>query len=94
MGRVGECPMHVFSMVHLRTIMREAAGEVEVGDADVALTSYLDLGYDSLAMLEISAKIKQGFGVAVSDAAVAVTATPAMTVAAVNEVLAAVEVPA
>ena len=83
----------VFTMAQLRTIMRDAAGEVSVRDSDVPKTSYLDLGYDSLACLEISARIKQGLGIQVPDVAVTPAATPAMTVAAVNELLESVEVP-
>lgn len=80
--------MRVFSMEELHTIMREAAGEVDVGDFDLAETSYVDLGYDSLALLEVSARIKQVLGIEVPDGAVAVTATPSVTVAAVNQLLA------
>jgi act minimal PKS acyl carrier protein len=80
--------MSVFTLDDFRAVMREAAGELEVGSADVAGTSYVDLGYDSLALLEIAARIKQILSIQVPDDAVAPTATPAETVAAVNLLLA------
>jgi len=79
----------VFTMDDLRTIMRESAGECEVRSPgiDIAQTSYEDLGYDSLALLEVTARIKQNLGVQPPDEAIAKTSTPAETVAAVNELL-------
>jgi minimal PKS acyl carrier protein len=83
--------MSVFTLDDLRVIMRQSAGELEVDGpgVDIAQTSYVDLGYDSLALLEITAKIKQSLSVQVPDDAVASTATPAATVAAVNQLLVA-----
>jgi minimal PKS acyl carrier protein len=81
--------MSDFTLAELRTIMRQAAGEIDVAGSadDVADVRYADLGYDSLALLEITAKIKQSLGVEVPDEYVAGCATPAATVAAVNEIL-------
>jgi acyl carrier protein len=81
--------MSVFTLDDLRAVMREAAGELELDGpgVDIAQTSYLDLGYDSLALLEISARIKQILSIQVPDEAVAGTATPAVTVTAVNALL-------
>jgi minimal PKS acyl carrier protein len=87
MRKVGECQVRVFTMAEFRTIMSEAAGEVAPGD--VADTTYRSLGYDSLAVLEISARIKQSLGVTVADEAVTITATPAETLAAINHLLSA-----
>lgn len=78
--------MSMFTMADLRVILRQAAGEVELAD-DVEHTAYVDLGLDSLALLEITAKIKQSRGVEVPDAYVSATSTPAETVAAVNALL-------
>jgi act minimal PKS acyl carrier protein len=86
--------MERFTIAELTVIMKQAAGEVEVGDRDVADVTYLDLGYDSLALLEISARIKQTLGVQVPDAALTTSATPADTVAAVNQLIAPAEVTA
>ena len=81
--------MSDFTLAELRIIMRQAAGEIDVAGSadDVADVRYADLGYDSLALLEITAKIKQSLGVEVPDEYVAGCATPAATVAAVNEIL-------
>jgi len=81
--------MSVFTLDDLRVIMRQSAGELEVDGPgiDIAQLSYVELGYDSLALLEISARIKQNLSVQVPDDTVATTATPAATVAAVNELL-------
>jgi minimal PKS acyl carrier protein len=84
--------MSVFTLDELRTIMRQSAGAWEGAehDADVADTCYSDLGYDSLALLEIAGKIEQTQGVQVPEDLVVCTATPAATVAAVNQLLAPV----
>lgn len=81
--------MNAFTLDDLRTIMRESAGELEIDalTVDVANTCYVDLGYDSLALLEVTARIKQTLNVAVPDAALVCSATPAATVTAVNLVL-------
>jgi minimal PKS acyl carrier protein len=78
--------MNPFTLNDLRVIMRESAGELEVDarDADLAETSYSDLGYDSLALLDVTARIRQALDVHLPEEAVACTATPAATVAAVN----------
>ena len=83
--------MRVFTLAELRTIMRDAAGEVEVGGGDVAQRSYGELGYDSLALLEVSARIKQALGIEAPDSALETSSTPAETVEAVNALLAPLE---
>lgn len=80
--------MENLTVAQLAVIMKQAAGEVEVGDRDIADVTYLDLGYDSLALLEISARLKQRFGVQVPDTVITTAATPADTVAAVNGLIA------
>lgn len=53
----------------LRQLMRECAGEDESVDldADISDSSFEDLGYDSLAVLEITARIEQEHGVRVPE---------------------------
>jgi act minimal PKS acyl carrier protein len=68
-------------------IMHQSGGELGVDTVDLAVVSYEDLGYDSLARLEVTARIKQLVEVQVPDEAVAATSTPASTVAAVNSLL-------
>ena len=56
-------------LAELRRILRTVAG-TEQGvdlDADILDTSFSDLGYDSLALLEAAARILQEFGVRLDD---------------------------
>lgn len=64
----------------LRRILAECAGEDETGDlhGDILDTTFDELGYDSLALMETAAKIRQEFGVDVDDDHIAVMATPRM----------------
>jgi minimal PKS acyl carrier protein len=81
--------MNTFTLNDLRTIIRESAGDADVHDpgTEIEHTSYAELGYDSLVLLEIAARIKQGFAVDVPDDTVAAGSTPATTVTAVNLLL-------
>jgi minimal PKS acyl carrier protein len=87
--------VNTFTLDELHTIMGALADEADVGDpgagADLADTCYADLGYDSLARLEIVARIRQSVAVAVPDEAVDAGSTPATTVAAVNVLLGTTE---
>lgn len=62
----------------VRTILRECAGvdEFAPGSGDLMDTSFGDLGYDSLALIEIAARLRQRFGVDVADEIVADDRTP------------------
>lgn len=52
----------------LRTILVEAAGSAEGELSQEAIdTDLYDLGYDSLALLEMAARIKQRFAVEIPD---------------------------
>jgi act minimal PKS acyl carrier protein len=79
--------MASFTIPQLITILKQAAGEVEIGDRDVATSSYLDLGYDSLALLEVSARLRQCYGVDVPESVLTTANTPQDTVAALNGLL-------
>jgi acyl carrier protein len=52
-----------------KRIMRSAAGEIESLDlrTDILDTSFTELGYDSLALLEAAALIRREYGVALID---------------------------
>lgn len=70
--------MSGFTMNDLREIMRETAG-VEEGvdlDGDIAGVDFADLGYDSLAVLEMASQIKRRYGVLIPDDAAAELRTP------------------
>ncbi len=66
--------MSTLTMTDLTKLLRACAGDAE----------HADLGYDSLALLELSGQIKQRYGVALPDDAARVTATPRQFLALVN----------
>lgn len=70
----------------LRRILRESAG-VDPGvdlDADIADTDFLDLGYDSVAVLEVLARVSREYGRPVDDEALAEASTPRQLLDLVN----------
>ncbi|MFI6277211.1 acyl carrier protein [Streptomyces sp. NPDC050988] len=62
----------------LARILRECAGEGESADleGEFAKLPFADLGYDSLAVLETAARLKQDYGVELTDEEVAESGTP------------------
>jgi act minimal PKS acyl carrier protein len=75
----------------LKRILREAAGQDEGIDldGDILDTSFEDLGYDSLALLETGSRIEREHGIELEDTSVTVVETPRALLAVVNEQLAA-----
>lgn len=73
----------------LKKIMRECAGEDDSVslEGDILDTPFLDLGYDSLALLETAALIKRQYGVTVSDEDLHGIDTPRAFLEKVNSVL-------
>ena len=67
-------------------ILRESAGEDEAVDlsGDIADVSFTDLGYDSLALLEVAGRITRDYGVALPDEDVDGAETPRAFVTLVN----------
>lgn len=83
--------MREFTLDALRAVMRSSAG-VEDGvdlDGPIADVPFADLGYDSLAVLEIASQVGRHFGFDVPDDALAEMPTPAAAVAFVNRRLSA-----
>jgi len=78
--------MSTLTMTDLTELLRACAGDAEHADldGDVLDETFADLGYDSLALLELSGQIKQRYGVALPDDAARVTATPRQFLALVN----------
>ena len=79
--------MHSFTLDDLRAILRDATGDDDGLDiaGDIAGSSYRDLGYDSLALMEVSAQIARVRHVSVPDGALHGDSTPGGTVRLVNE---------
>ncbi|MFD8494677.1 acyl carrier protein [Amycolatopsis sp. NPDC059657] len=78
-----------FTLETLTGIMRTAAGVSEDVDlaGDIADVSFEDLGYDSLAVLEIQAHIAKVTGVVVPEDALDQTDTPRRALDFVNDQL-------
>ncbi|MCC3767138.1 acyl carrier protein [Streptomyces sp. UNOC14_S4] len=75
----------------LRRILADCAGEDESTDphGDILDVPFEDLGYDSLALMESAARIKQDYGCDVSDDLLAELRTPRALLDLVNSSLAA-----
>ena len=67
-----------FNLDDLRIMMRTCAGVAESMDlnADIGDTTFVDLGYDSLAVLEMATKLQNQFGVVIPDDVVDPALTP------------------
>jgi len=74
----------------LRAILVEVAGQDESFDAttDIAAMTFDELGYDSLALMELSATIEKRFGVAIDEEELTNLSTPEALVLFVNGMLA------
>jgi acyl carrier protein len=72
----------IFTLENLRTLLRvEDAVELTAANANNELE---DLGYDSLAMLELSSQLMQQFGVRIPDTDLPLLRTPQQAVDYVN----------
>jgi minimal PKS acyl carrier protein len=71
-------------------ILKECAGEGENLDLGDALpdTTFEELGYDSLALIETASRIEQDYGVAIPDDDIPELRTPRALVTLVNETMA------
>ena len=86
--------MSTFSLDDLREIMRQSAG-VEAGvdlDADITDVEFIELGYDSLALLELAIQVKRKYGVSIPDDDVVDMTTPRIAVEYINRQLVGAEV--
>ncbi|GGU77006.1 actinorhodin polyketide synthase acyl carrier protein [Streptomyces litmocidini] len=70
----------------LRTILVACAGEDDGVDlsGDILDTTFEDLGYDSLALMESAARIEREFGIALDDDDVNEALTPRLLLDLVN----------
>lgn len=75
-----------FSIGDLRTIMRSSAGSEEGVDLDgeISAVPFAELGYDSLAVLEMMSEVQRQYGVTIPEELVFELATPQAAVDYVN----------
>jgi len=80
-----------FTLDDLREVMRACAGVDESVDldGDIGDVTFEDLGYDSLAVLEMAAKVQNQLGIVISDDAAEQLLTPHSVIDYVNVQLAA-----
>jgi minimal PKS acyl carrier protein len=82
-----------FSMTELKEIMRAGAGvpdDVDL-DGDIADIEFDELGYDSLALLELISQFSRRYGVSIPDEALTEMPTPARALCYLNDHLARAE---
>ncbi|MFG2041509.1 acyl carrier protein [Dactylosporangium sp. NPDC048998] len=74
----------------LRRILREVAGEDDTTglDAEIADVPFSELGYDSLALLELAGRVERDYRVRLADDTVVEARTPGDFVELVNLALA------
>ncbi|MBN3931825.1 acyl carrier protein [Streptomyces fenghuangensis] len=74
------------TLADLTRMLRESAGEEEGVDldGDVRDTPFIDLGYDSLALLQVIGQIQREYGIAIPDDAVVDAETPGALLDLVN----------
>jgi act minimal PKS acyl carrier protein len=79
--------MSTFNLDDLRVLMRESVG-VEAGvdlDADITDIQFEELGYDSLALLELAIQVKRKYGVVIPDDEVVEMTTPRLAIQFINK---------
>ncbi|MFJ9646097.1 acyl carrier protein [Streptomyces sp. NPDC004244] len=83
--------MRHLELTDLTRLLRECAGEDEGVDmdGDVLDVLFLDLGYDSLALLQTTGRIERDFDITLDEEAVDEAETPRQYLALVNRVLSA-----
>jgi act minimal PKS acyl carrier protein len=83
--------MSRFTVDDVRRILRDCAGEPDSIslDDDISGVSFEEMGYDSLAVLELAARIQQEFLVAIPDETMTELPTPDAVIDYVNPRIAA-----
>ncbi|MFD9904173.1 acyl carrier protein [Streptomyces sp. NPDC059063] len=81
--------MATFTQADLVGYIRRAAGEDEGLDldGDIGETAFADLGYDSVAMVEVTLLVERELGISLPEEKTSKDATPKEFVALVNELL-------
>jgi minimal PKS acyl carrier protein len=78
--------MAQFTLDDLREIMRASVG-VEEGvdlDGDIGDTEFAEMGYDSLAVLELASQVQRRYGVPIPDEAALEMTTPRKAIEFIN----------
>ena len=75
-----------FTINVLKRILREASGQNDGADVDVATmdTYFVQLGYDSLALLETGRRIERELGIQLDSSTLLDSTTPRALIDAVN----------
>ncbi|MBB1244132.1 acyl carrier protein [Streptomyces durbertensis] len=75
------------TLADLTRMLRESAGEEEGVDldGDVIDTPFIELGYDSLALLQVIGEIQREYGITIPDDAVVDAETPGALLTLINE---------
>ncbi|MFD4241953.1 acyl carrier protein [Streptomyces sp. NPDC058525] len=84
--------MRHLELTDLTRLLRECAGAdegVDMDGADVLDTLFLDLGYDSLALLQTTGLIEREYEITLDEEAIDEAETPRQYLALVNRVLSA-----
>ena len=78
--------MSLMTLEDLKTMLVENAGADDSGalDGDIATREFAELGYDSLALLELAAEVQRRFGITLPDEQVTELRTPEAVLDAVN----------
>lgn len=82
--------MSEFTLTQLRRILESSSGPAEGVDwsgGEILDMPFSDVGYDSLAMLEMAARIQQEFGVQIPSDDVLALETPRIAIDCVNRLL-------
>jgi minimal PKS acyl carrier protein len=80
--------MSGFAIDELRKVLQEAGGDGSVElTGDNLDTTFGDLGYDSLALLELTAIIRRKYGVTVDDEVAGAGTAPRVLIEHVNQLL-------
>ncbi|MGW4826636.1 acyl carrier protein [Amycolatopsis japonica] len=81
--------MRELTLTELIDVTKTYAGEVEEGalDEDIIDVLFENLGYDSVALLEVISQIKHQFGIDLSEESVGRLKTPRQVLDAVNAVI-------
>ncbi|MFB7939671.1 acyl carrier protein [Streptomyces sp. NPDC004779] len=74
------------TLADLTRMLREGAGEEEGVDldGDVIDTPFIELGYDSLALLQVIGEIQREYGIEIPDDAIVDAETPRALLSLVN----------